>query len=130
THEAGHAVVAWLVAPNRTLEVLTIVKRGPALGLLAHGDTDEVWTHSSDDLRALVEISMGGMVAEQLFFGRTSTGPASDLAAATRVAAQMVGAAGMTGSLVSFMATGQDVVSGVLADSRARAQLETVLDEA
>ena len=130
THEAGHAAVAWLVAPTRNLEVLTIVKRGDALGLLAHGDTEEVYTHSSHELRALVEIAMGGLVAEELFFGVTSTGPASDLAAATRTAAQMVGAAGMTGSLVSFLATGQDLVTSVLADQAARAQLETVLDDA
>ena len=130
THEAGHAVVAWLVAPNRTLEVLTIVKRGSALGLLAHGDCEEVYTQSSHDLRALVQIAMGGLVAEELFFGQTSTGPASDLAAATRTAAQMVGAAGMTGSLVSFLATGQDLVTSVLGDGTARAQLEGVLDDA
>ena len=130
THEAGHAVVAWLVARNRQLEVLTIVKRGSALGLLAHGEVDEVYTHSADDLEALVQIAMGGLVAEELFFGVTSTGPASDLAAATRTAAQMVGAAGMTGSLVSFLATGQDLVTGVLGDRAAREQLERVLDGA
>ncbi len=130
THEAGHAVVAWLVAPSRTLEVLTIVKRGAALGLLAHGDGEEVYTRSTDDLRALVQIAMGGLVAEELFFGQTSTGPASDLAAATRTAAQMVGAAGMTGSLVSFLATGQDLATAVLGDRAARAQLESLLDAA
>ena len=130
THEAGHAVTAWLVAPGRTLEVLTIVKRGSALGLLAHSDTEEVYTHTSGELRALVQIAMGGLVAEELFFGETTTGPASDLAAATRTAAQMVGAAGMTGSLVSFAATGKDLVEAVLADAKARAQVEEVLDEA
>lgn len=130
THEAGHAVVAHLVAPRRVLEVLTIVKRGSALGLLAHDDCEDVYTRSDADLRALVQIAMGGWVAEELFFGQTSTGPASDLAAATRTAAQMVGAAGMTGSLVSFAATGRDVVEAVIADTRARAQLEEVLDAA
>jgi ATP-dependent Zn protease len=130
THEAGHAVTAWLAAPNRTLEVLTIIRRGDALGLLAHGDCEEVWTHSHYDLRALVQIAMGGWVAEELFFGQTSTGPAGDLASATRTAAQMVGAAGMTGSLISFAATPHDLVSAVLNDSQARAQLEAVLDDA
>ncbi|MBC7292314.1 MAG: AAA family ATPase [Actinotalea sp.] len=130
THEAGHATVAWLAAPNRQLEVLTIVKRGQALGLLAHGDAEEVWTHSARDLQALVEIAMGGIVAEELFFGVTSTGPASDLAAATRTAAQMVGAAGMTGSLISFQATGHDIVAAVLSDREARQQLEKVLEDA
>ncbi len=130
THEAGHAVTAWLVAPNRNLEVLTIVKRGSALGLLAHGDCEEVYTRTRYDLRALVQIAMGGWVAEELFFGQTTTGPASDLAAATRTAAQMVGAAGMAGSLVSFAATGRDVVDAVIADAGARARLEEVLDAA
>ncbi|MCC2314085.1 AAA family ATPase [Cellulomonas xiejunii] len=130
THEAGHAVTAWLVAPNRNLEVLTIVKRGSALGLLAHGDCEEVYTRTQYDLRALVQIAMGGWVAEELFFGQTTTGPASDLAAATRTAAQMVGAAGMTGSLVSFAATDRDLVSAVIGDHAARAQLEEVLDSA
>ncbi|MCV2394771.1 AAA family ATPase [Actinotalea sp. M2MS4P-6] len=130
THEAGHTVTAWLVAPNRTLEVVTIIKRGAALGLLAHSDTDEIYTHTSADLRALVQIAMGGMVAEELFFGDTTTGPASDLAAATRTAVQMVGAAGMTGSLVSFMAGGKDLVEATLADPAARAQVERVLEDA
>ena len=66
THEAGHAVTAWLVAPTRTLEVLTIVRRGEALGLLAHNDCDEVYTRSHYDLRALVQIAMGGWVSEEL----------------------------------------------------------------
>ncbi len=60
--------------------MLTIIRRGDALGLLAHGDCEEVWTHSHYELRALVQIAMGGWVAEELFFGQTSTGPAGDLA--------------------------------------------------
>lgn len=130
THEAGHAVVAWLAAPQRTLEVVTIVKRGPALGLVAHDDAEEVYTHTSADLKALVEIAMGGWVAEELFFGQTTTGPASDLAAATRTAAQMVGAAGMAGSLVSFAASDRPLVDAVLGDRAARERLEQVLDGA
>jgi ATP-dependent Zn protease len=130
THEAGHAATAWLVAPKRHMEVLTVVKRGAALGLLAHDDLEEVYTHTRYDLRALVQIAMGGWVAEELFFGETTTGPASDLAAATRTAAQMVGAAGMGGSLVSFAATGRDLVEAVLADTRARDEVERVLDDA
>ncbi len=130
THEAGHAVVAHLVAPQRVLEVVTIIKRGSSLGLLAHDDAEDVYTRSSADLRALIQISMGGWCAEELFFGDTSTGPASDLVSATRLAAQMVGAAGMTGSLVSLAATGKDLVEAVVGDTSAREQLEQVLAEA
>jgi len=44
THQAGHAVAAYLSRVGRRLEVLSIVKRKDALGLLAHNDTEERWT--------------------------------------------------------------------------------------
>ncbi len=132
THEAGHATVAHLVAPQRRLEVLTIIKRGEALGLLAHGDRDDVYTRSRAELTSMIQISLGGQVAEELFFGDVSTGPAGDLAYATKVGAEMIGSAGMAGSLVSFAASqegfgGSNLVGKVLGDGDARAQLEELL---
>ena len=136
THESGHAVTAWLLAPHRRLEVLSIIKRRDALGLLAHGDRDDVYTRSRDDLLALIHIAFGGHVAETLYYGETSTGPASDLAQATSLACQMVGAAGMTDSLVSFAAvttstlTDTNLVGRVLADPPSRTRVETLLTDA
>ena len=83
THEGGHAVVAHLVA-DRNLEVLSIIKRRGALGLLAHSDAEERFTRTEDELKALMAIAFGGMVAEELAFGAASTGPAGDLTYATR----------------------------------------------
>lgn len=133
THEAGHAVTAWLVAPQRRLEVLTIVKRADSLGLLAHGDVDDVYTRSRRELEGLIQIAFGGQVAEELFFGDVSTGPGSDLTYATGLAAQMVGAAGMAGSYVSLAAAGGGpldggLVSRVLGDERSRVRAEELLD--
>jgi ATP-dependent Zn protease len=51
------------------------------------------------------------MASEELFLGETGTGPGSDLASATQVAALMVGALGMGGSLVSFEAVAEGVIS-------------------
>ncbi len=131
-HESGHAVVAHLLAPDRKLEVLSIIKRKDALGLLAHSDHEERFTRTSTELRSLIEVSLGGLVAEELRFGQASTGPASDLAYATTLAAQMVGSFGMTGSLVSFeavesgpLATG--VVGKVLGNDRAAKSVEALL---
>jgi ATP-dependent Zn protease len=135
THEAGHAAVAWLVAPQRRLEVLTIVKRANALGLLAHGDAEDVYTRSRTELAGMIKIAFGGQVAEELFFGDVSTGPAGDLQSATSVAAQMVGSAGMAGTLVSFAAVQQgafadgNLVSRVLGDSEGRRLVENLLGE-
>ena len=131
THEAGHAVVAWLVAPTRRLEVLTIVKRAGALGLLAHGDTEDVYTRSRTELEGLIRIALAGQVAEEIFFGDVSTGPSSDLAYATDLAVQMVGAAGMAGSLVSYAAGGGPLDGGlagrVLGDEQGRRAVEELL---
>ena len=125
THEAGHATVACLVGTSRKLEVLSIIKRKDALGLLAHSDAEERFTRTADELRALMAIAFGGLVAEELFFGQASTGPAGDLAYATTLAAQMVGSFGMGGTLVSYeaveagpMAAG--IVAKVLANDAAR----------
>jgi ATP-dependent Zn protease len=104
THEAGHAVVAWLVGKSRKLEVLTIVKRKEALGLLAHSDLEERFLKSESEMHALVQIALGGMVAEELFFGEITSGPAGDLKAATTWAATMIGSLGMDGSLFSYEA--------------------------
>ncbi len=135
THEAGHAVVAYLAGQNRKLEVLSIIKRAESLGLLAHSETEERYTRTRSELIASVQIAFGGMTAEELFFGEAGTGPSSDLAAATRIVAQMVGSFGMAGSLVSFEAVeagpiSQGIVGKVLGDDDSRKSLERILDQA
>ena len=130
THEAGHATVAWLVGKSRTLEVLTIVKRRDALGLLSHSDTEERFTMTQTEVRAIIDIAFGGMVAEEIFFGESSTGVASDLQAATLNACQMVGILGMGSSLISVAAiesAGGGVVGKVLADEARRSEVEALL---
>jgi len=134
THESGHATVAWLVGTSRKLEVLSIVKRRQALGLLAHSDTEERFTQTRSELEALIEISLGGLVAEEIFFGEPSSGVASDLQAATNAACQMVGAFGMGNSLISLAAvdapTAGNVVAKVLHSDRERQQVEEMLSAA
>jgi ATP-dependent Zn protease len=135
THESGHATVAWLVAPQRRLEILTIVKRRGSLGLLAHGDREDVYTRSRTEMAALIQIAMGGQVAEELFFGDVSTGPSGDLLFATNVAAQMVGACGMSDTLVSLAAvqnsgfSDTNLVGRVLGDAAGRRRTEELLQE-
>ncbi|MBV8949402.1 MAG: ATPase, partial [Actinobacteria bacterium] len=135
THEAGHAVIAYLVGVGRKLEVLSIIKRRDALGLLAHSDAEERFTRTRTELIASIQISFGGMTAEELFFGESGTGPGSDLAGATRIAAQMVGSFGMANSLVSFEAMepgpiAHGIVSKVLADDESRSAVERLLNQA
>lgn len=135
THEAGHATIAYLVGKGRRLEVLSIVKRRGSLGLLSHRDTEERYTRTETEMRALIQISLGGMVAEEIFFGESGTGPAGDLASATTIAVDMVGSYGLGGSLISFRAAdhgalGGNLVSGVLSDAKARTTVDCILNDA
>ncbi|MEA3077664.1 MAG: cell division protease FtsH [Actinomycetota bacterium] len=133
THESGHATVAWLVGKSRKLEVLSIVKRKDALGLLAHSDLEERFLKSESELHGLIQIALGGLVAEEVFFGEISSGPAGDLHAATTWAAQMVGSFGMGGSLFSYEAMRMpeaNIVSRVASTDEGKATIEAMLDEA
>jgi len=134
THEAGHATVAWLVGKSRKLEVLSIIKRREALGLLAHSEIEERFTKSQSEITSLIQIAFGGMAAEELFFGETSSGVAGDLQAATIAAAQMVGTFGMAGSLISFEAVstpgGANTVAKVIATEEGKEAVEGILTEA
>jgi ATP-dependent Zn protease len=135
THEAGHATVAYLVGQNRKLEVLSIIKRRDALGLLAHSDAEERFTRTRSELLGMMKIAFGGMSAEELFFGESGTGPSGDLVHATKIAAQMVGSFGMAGSLISFEAIeagpiSQGIVGKVLGNEEARNAVERLLEQA
>lgn len=133
THEAGHAVAAYLCAKDRKLEVLSIIKRRTALGLLAHSDTEERFTKKRSELEALLKVALAGMAAEHIYFGEHGTGPSSDLTAATALVAQMVGSYGMGSSLISYEAvdngahSSPNIVAKVLTNDDTRRETEEIL---
>jgi cell division protease FtsH len=132
THEAGHAVAAYLCGEGRTLDVLSIIKRREALGLLGHSETEERFTKTRTELQALLKISLAGMAAEEIFEGESGTGPAGDLAHATQMAAEMIGSLGLGGSLVSFRAVTEGVfdpglVGRVLGNGEAKRNVGALL---
>jgi cell division protease FtsH len=134
-HEAGHATVAYFLGEGRRLDVLSIVKRRDSLGMLAHSDAEERFTRTKGEYDVLLRIAMGGKASEQLFFGEVSSGPAGDLVAATKIAAQMVGTFGFGKSLVSMAAEPSGplnggLVSTVMGDRQMRADAEKLLAEA
>jgi cell division protease FtsH len=132
-HEAGHATVAHFLGKDRRLDVLSIIKRRGSLGLLAHGDAEERFTRTRTEIESAVAIALGGLVAEEMCFGESGTGPANDLAHATDLAVKMVGAFGMAGSLISYDASSQgalnsgNLVSKVLADNDGKQRVEDIL---
>ena len=133
THEAGHAVAAYLCGKDRKLEVLSIIKRRTALGLLAHSDMEERFTRTKSELESTLKIMLAGMAAEELFFGEHGTGPSSDLTGATVLAAQMVGSYGMGKHLMSFEALqggelgAPNIVAKVMTNSDTRDEVNELL---
>ncbi|HTG47540.1 MAG TPA: AAA family ATPase [Actinomycetota bacterium] len=134
THEAGHATVAYLLGKGRRLEVLSIIKRRGSLGLLAHSDEEERLTRTKSEIEAGIAIALGGLVAEELCYGESGTGPGADLAHATSLAAQMVGSFGMAGSLISYEAVADgplsrsNLVGKVLANPETKQRVEDILE--
>ncbi|MFA5889571.1 MAG: AAA family ATPase [Actinomycetota bacterium] len=132
THEAGHAVAAYIAGEGRKLEVLSIVKRRDALGLLGHSETEERFTKTRTEMEALLKIALAGMASEEIFEGESGTGPAGDLAYATQVAAEMIGSLGMGGSLISYRASDgglfdPGLVGRVMASTEAKKQVDSLL---
>jgi len=133
THEAGHAAAAYLCSKDRKLEVLSIIKRRSALGLLAHSDVEERFTKKRSELVSTLNVMLGGMAAEHIFFGESGTGPSSDLSAATALAAQMIGSYGMGKSLISYEAvqggphSDPNIVAKVMSNEDARAEVDELL---
>ncbi|MGZ4324129.1 MAG: ATP-dependent zinc metalloprotease FtsH [Solirubrobacteraceae bacterium] len=98
-HESGHALVGMLTPDADPVRKVSIIPRGMALGVtLSTPDADRV-SYSSDDLEAKIRVALGGRVAEEVVFGKITTGAESDIQQLTQIARQMVGRWGMSEKL-------------------------------
>jgi cell division protease FtsH len=95
-HESGHALVGMLTPDADPVRKVSIIPRGMALGVtLATPDADRV-SYSREDLEAKVKVALGGRVAEEVIYGKITTGAESDIQQLTQIARQMVGRWGMS----------------------------------
>jgi ATP-dependent metalloprotease FtsH len=98
-HEAGHALVAWLLPGSDPVTKITIIPRGRALGLTAWAPTEERHNNSKKQIEDQLCMAMGGRAAELLVFEHLTTGASSDLERATSTARNMVTRYGMSDKL-------------------------------
>jgi AFG3 family protein len=109
-HEAGHAVCGWFLEHAYPLLKVTIVPRGTAaLGYAQYTPTEQ-YLYNTDQLMDQICMTLGGRAAEEIFFGKISTGAANDLQQITRIAYSMVTAYGMNKKVgnVSFYDPSQE----------------------
>ena len=95
-HEAGHAIVARIVAGNDPVHKVTIIPRGMALGVTWTLPRQDTHAYSSEQILGRIAMAMGGRVAEDLIFGRITTGAGNDIEQATKLARRMVCEWGMS----------------------------------
>ncbi len=95
-HEAGHALIAFLIPEADPLHKVTIIPRGRALGLTQQLPLDDRYTYSQEYLEAQLSVLMAGRAAEKMFLNKTTTGAANDFEKSTEIARKMVCQYGMS----------------------------------
>jgi len=100
-HEGGHAIVALNVKATDPVHKATIIPRGRALGMVMQLPERDKLSMSLEQMTSRLAIMMGGRVAEELVFGRekVTSGAASDIEQATRLARMMVTRWGLSEAL-------------------------------
>ncbi|HLN09042.1 MAG TPA: ATP-dependent zinc metalloprotease FtsH [Xanthobacteraceae bacterium] len=100
-HEGGHAIVALSVKATDPVHKATIIPRGRALGMVMQLPERDKLSMSLEQMTSRLAIMMGGRVAEELVFGRekVTSGAASDIEQATRLARMMVTRWGLSNEL-------------------------------
>lgn len=91
-HEAGHALVALKTVGADPIHKATIMPRGRALGMVMQLPEGDQTSMSLQQMRARLDVCMGGRVAEELVYGTdlVTSGASSDIQQATRLARAMV----------------------------------------
>ena len=94
-HEAGHAICGWFLEHAYPLLKVTIVPRGTAALGYAQYTPKEQYLYNTDQLYDQICMTLGGRAAEEIFFGKISTGASNDLQQITKIAYSMVTVYGM-----------------------------------
>jgi cell division protease FtsH len=132
-HEAGHALVAKLLEKNADpVHKVTIIPRGPALGVTQQLPKEDRLSMSRDFAKARLAVMMGGRVAEEIVFGQFTTGAGNDIKQASNLARRMVTEFGMSDVIgpISYSSDEESVFLGRdFSSGRARSYSETIANQ-
>ena len=107
-HEVGHTLVAYYMPNLDPIHKVTVISRGMSGGHTRLLPTEDrhLWTKSQ--MTEMLAFALGGLAAEELMFGESTTGPSNDLQQATEIARKMVTSYGMSQKIgtVSLNSTG------------------------
>jgi cell division protease FtsH len=132
-HESAHAVASYTLEKGETqIQVITIQKREGALGLVSRQMMEDMYLATQKQTLARIQVSLAGLVAEEIWFKQTTSGPSSDLEAATYNAAAYVGLYGMGATLHSDAVAanpymGGNPIQATLQDPKRREEIDALL---
>ena len=91
-HEAGHAIVGYLVPEHDPVYKVTIIPRGRALGVTMYLPEEDRYSMSKQRLESTISSLFGGRIAEDMILGSSgvTTGASNDIERATEIARNMV----------------------------------------
>ena len=115
-HEVGHAIVGSLMPGTDKIEKISIVPRGiGALGYTLHLPEEDRFLMMEDEIRGRIATLLGGRAAEELIFGKVSTGASDDIQKATEFAERYVTLYGMSDRLgpIAFEKIQQQYLEGM-----------------
>jgi cell division protease FtsH len=98
-HEAGHTLISVLIHHQDPVHKVTIIPRGPALGVTWYLPKDDRHNLSKEQADSSIAVALGGRIAEEIIFGRMTTGAGNDIEKATEIARKMVCEWGMSEKL-------------------------------
>ena len=99
-HEIGHAIVEYLHNGETTLKYITIVPEGNGtLGYVIHGAIKEKNHYTKRDYLDMIDVSLAGRAAEEIIYGKVSSGCFDDIKSATSIVTEMLEVCGMSETL-------------------------------
>ena len=129
-HEAGHALVSELLPTVDKVEKVSIIPRGKALGYTLNLPQEDRYLKSREELIDYAKVLLGGRVAEQITFGKVTTGASDDLSRVTTIARSMVHEYGMGTTIRSHQVPGDDfTLSEALRQTRDE-EIQAIAEEA
>ncbi len=114
-HEAGHAVISYLIHPTNDVIKASVIPRKGSLGMIFDRPQEETYSKNKEAILAEIKVNLAAYVAERIKFGSTTTGvgggPGADFYTAMNWATKMVysfgmGKSGLVGDFSYYSGTG------------------------
>jgi cell division protease FtsH len=128
-HEAGHALVGMLTPGADPVRKVSIIPRGPALGVTFSAPDADRYNYTTEDLEGKVMVALGGRIAEEVAFGDVTTGAEGDIDQVTALARHMVGRWGMSDKIGMLAVLPRDGDSPFSSDGFSQRTREILDDE-